>query len=394
MNSLNGRLSSMLAATQAAGRLRRRRAVESRLAGTARARIDGREVLVFCSNDYLGLAADKRVGEALAQAARSWGLGSGASHLVSGHSREHHALEEELADFLGRPRALLFSTGYMANLAVGSALLQPGDRVIEDRLNHASLLDAGRLSGTRFARYAHGDVQALERELSLPQEGAALVVTDGVFSMDGDLAPLPALAEACRRRDAWLFVDDAHGFGVLGTHGRGSVELDGLDEQDVPVLMCTLGKAVGASGAVVAGTHDLVEVLIQRARTYMFTTAMPPAVAAATRVALRLCREEGWRRERLRHLVARFRREAGTLGLRLLDSHTPIQPILIGEERAAVAASEALLDAGLWIAAIRPPAVPKGSSRLRITLSAVHRDADLDRLMEELSHLVRQGLLT
>ena len=393
MNSLSRRLSSMLSATQAAGRLRRRRVVESRLAGTARARIDGREVLVFCSNDYLGLAGDARIGAALVQAARTWGLGSGASHLVSGHSREHHALEEELAEFLGRPRALLFSTGYMANLAVGSALLQPGDRVIEDRLNHASLLDAGRLSGTRFARYAHGDVPALERELSAPHEGATLVASDGVFSMDGDLAPLSALAEACRRRDAWLFVDDAHGFGVLGAHGRGSVELEGLSAEDVPVLMCTLGKAVGASGAVVAGAPDLVEVLIQRARTYMFTTALPPAVAAATRVAVRLCREEGWRRERLRDLVARFRREAGTLGLRLLDSHTPIQPILIGEERAAVAASEALLDAGLWIAAIRPPAVPKGSSRLRITLSAAHCDADLDRLMEELSRLVRQGLL-
>jgi 8-amino-7-oxononanoate synthase len=393
MHSLNGRLSSMMAATHAAGRLRRRRVVESRLAGTARARIDGREVLVFCSNDYLGLAGDTRVGEALAQAARRWGLGSGASHLVSGHSREHHALEEELADFLGRPRALLFSTGYMANLAVGSALLQPGDRVIEDRLNHASLLDAGRLSGCHFARYPHGDVPALERELSVAHEGATLVVTDGVFSMDGDLAPLTALADTCRRRDAWLFVDDAHGFGVLGSHGRGSVELEGLDPQDVPVLMCTLGKAVGAFGAVVAGSEDLVEVLIQRARTYMFTTGLPPAVAAATRVALRLCRAESWRRERLGSLIERFRREAGTLGLRLLDSRTPIQPILIGEERAAVAASEALLDAGLWIAAIRPPAVPKGSSRLRITLSAVHTDADLDRLMEELSRLARRGLL-
>jgi len=393
MHSLNGRLSSMMAATHAAGRLRRRRVVESRLAGTARARIDGREVLVFCSNDYLGLAGDTRVGEALAQAARRWGLGSGASHLVSGHSREHHALEEELADFLGRPRALLFSTGYMANLAVGSALLQPGDRVIEDRLNHASLLDAGRLSGCRFARFPHGDVPALERELSVAHEGATLVVTDGVFSMDGDLAPLTALADTCRRRDAWLFVDDAHGFGVLGSHGRGSVELEGLDPQDVPVLMCTLGKAVGAFGAVVAGSEDLVEVLIQRARTYMFTTGLPPAVAAATRVALRLCRAESWRRERLGSLIERFRREAGTLGLRLLDSRTPIQPILIGEERAAVAASEALLDSGLWIAAIRPPAVPKGSSRLRITLSAVHTDADLDRLMEELSRLARRGLL-
>ena len=393
MNSLNGRLSSMLSATQAAGRLRRRRVVESRMAGTARARIDGREVVVFCSNDYLGLAGDTRVGEALAQAARTWGLGSGASHLVSGHSREHHALEEELAEFLGRPRALLFSTGYMANLAVGSALLQPGDRVIEDRLNHASLLDAGRLSGTRFARYAHGDVPALERELSAPHDGATLVASDGVFSMDGDLAPLPALAAACRDRDAWLFVDDAHGFGVLGAHGRGSLELEGLTREDVPVLMCTLGKAVGASGAVVAGAQDLVEVLVQRARTYMFTTALPPAVAAATRVALRLCREEDWRRERLVDLIARFRREAGTLGLRLLDSDTPIQPILIGEERAAVAASEALLDAGLWIAAIRPPAVPKGSSRLRITLSAAHSDADLDRLLEALSRLVRTGLL-
>ncbi len=349
-------------------RLRRRRVVESRTHGSPRMRVEGRELLAFCSNDYLGLADHPKVIEALVTAAREWGVGSGASHLVSGHCSEHHALEDEIAAFVGRPRALLFSTGYMANLAVVATLLERGDRVFEDRHNHASLLDAGLASGARFSRYPHGDVAVLRSRLARGAGSQAMVVTDGVFSMDGDVAPLRELASACRERDAWLFVDDAHGFGVLGPGGRGSVEAAGLGVQDVPVLMGTLGKACGTFGAFVAGSNDLVETLLQHARTYIYTTALPPAVAAAARASLRLLQEEPWRRSRVLDHVARFRREASRLGLPLMDSGTPIQPLLLGTEAAALAASDALLAAGIWVPAIRPPTVPAGTSRLRVML--------------------------
>jgi 8-amino-7-oxononanoate synthase len=374
-----------------AERLRRRRVVEARTRGSARVRVEGRDLLAFCSNDYLGLADHPDVIDALVAAAREWGVGSGASHLVSGHCSEHHALEEELAAFVGRPRALLFSTGYMANLAVVATLLERGDRVIEDRLNHASLLDAGLASGARFSRYPHADVAGLRARLARGEASHAMVVTDGVFSMDGDVAPLRELASACRAGGAWLFVDDAHGFGVLGPGGRGSVEAAGLDAQDVPILMGTLGKACGTFGAFVAGSGDLVETLLQRARTYIYTTALPPAVAAATRASLRLLQEEPWRRSRVLDHVARFRREALRLGLPLMDSSTPIQPLLLGTEAAALAASDTLLAAGIWVPAIRPPTVPAGTSRLRITFSAAHTDADVDRLLAALATLVPAG---
>lgn len=350
-------------------------------------RVDGAELLAFCSNDYLGLADHPRVVEALVAAAHEWGVGSGASHLVSGHCREHHALEEELAAFVRRPRALLFSTGYMANLAVVTALLGRGDRVFEDRLNHASLLDAGLASGARFSRYPHADVDALASRLGRSGTGRAMVVTDGVFSMDGDVAPLAHLAAACRTHGASLFVDDAHGLGVLGATGRGSLEAAGLDAADVPILMGTLGKAFGTFGAFVAGSHELIETLLQTARTYIYTTALPPAVAAATRASLRAMQDEPWRRERVLRHVARFRREAAAFGLRLLESGTPIQPVVLGSEAAAVAASDALRARGLWIPAIRPPTVPAGSSRLRITFSAAHETSDVDRLLEALEGL-------
>jgi 8-amino-7-oxononanoate synthase len=314
-------------------------------------------------------------------------VGSGASHLVSGHCEEHHALEEELAAFLGRPRALLFSTGYMANLAVAGALLTRGDRVFEDRLNHASLLDAGLASGADFARYPHGDAPELQRRLAVAHPGQTLVVTDGVFSMDGDVAPLGELSRLCAAHDAWLFVDDAHGFGVLGETGRGSVEAAGLGPQDVPVLMCTFGKAAGTFGACVAGSETLIESLIQHGRTYIYTTALPPAVAAATRAALRVMQTEPRRRERVLQHVQTFRAAAGDAGLRLMPSHTPIQPILFGSESAALEASRALLEAGLWVPAIRPPTVPTGSSRLRITFSAAHSDADVAQLIDALRRL-------
>ena len=387
MDALAGPLQAGLTELAAMDRLRTRRAVEARSAGGVRMRVEGAELLAFCSNDYLGLASHPRVVEAFIDAAREWGVGSGASHLVSGHCREHHALEEELAEFALRPRALLFSTGYMANLAVVTALLGQGDRVFEDRLNHASLLDAGLASGARFARYPHTDVDALGIRLERAGAGRTMVVTDGVFSMDGDIAPLRELAAACRKNGAWLFVDDAHGLGVLGDTGRGSVEAAGLGTDDVPILMGTLGKAFGTSGAFVAGSGELVETLLQQARTYIYTTALPPAMAAAARAALHVAQQEPWRRQQVLAHVAHFRREATGLGLQLLDSCTPIQPMVLGSEAAAVAASDALRAQGLWVPAIRPPTVPAGTSRLRITFSAAHETADVDRLLEALGRL-------
>jgi 8-amino-7-oxononanoate synthase len=296
--------------------------------------------------------------------------------------------------FVRRPRALLFSSGYLANLALTSVLVGRGDAVFEDRLNHASLLDAGLASGARFSRFAHADVAALRTRLARCRvSGARLVLTDGVFSMDGDVAPLRELATVCRATGADLVVDDAHGFGVLGATGAGSVEEADLAVDDVPVLMCTLGKAMGTFGAFVAGADTLIESLLQRARTYIYTTAVPPAVAAATRASLRVVASEPWRRARVLEHAQRFRAEASALGLALLPSRTPIQPLVLGDEGAALRASEALLQAGFWVPAIRPPTVPAGSSRLRFTFSAAHEPADVGRLLEALATLRRQGLL-
>ena len=351
--------------------------------------IDGREVLGFCSNDYLGLAAHPQVVEAFTRAASHYGVGSGAAHLVNGHSAEHHALEEELAAFTGRPRALLFSTGYMANLGVASALLGRGDAVFEDRLNHASLLDAGLLSGARFQRFRHADASDLAVRLQGSTANRRLVLSDGVFSMDGDIAPLPALADAAAANDAWLVVDDAHGLGVLGDGGRGSLAHYGLGSEAVPVLVGTLGKAFGTFGAFVAGDDDLIETLIQQARTYIYTTAPPPAVAAATRVSLRLLRDGDAARQQLQALVGQFRQGAADLGLTLADSSTPIQPILVGDSKQALRLSEALWARGILVTAIRPPTVPDGTARLRVTFSAAHQAAHVDRLLEALADILR-----
>lgn len=345
---------------------------------------DGRRLLNFSSNDYLGLAAHPALAAAAKRALDEYGLGSGAAHLVTGHTRAHHALEEELAAFCGRPRALLFSSGYMANLGVAGGLMGRGDRVLEDRLNHASLLDAGLLSGAKFARYAHADVSALKREFG-EVSGKTWVLTDGVFSMDGDVAPLPGLARAAEEVGAFLMVDDAHGFGVLGKTGRGSLEHHGLGPAQVPIYMATLGKACGAFGAFVAGSEALVESLIQGARTYIYTTAAPAALAEAARVALKLVQTEGWRREQLSALISRFRSGAEQLGLKLKDSMTPIQPLLVGESADALALSQKLKDLGLLVAAIRPPTVPAGGARLRITLTAAHTEKQVDLLLEALA---------
>ena len=346
--------------------------------------VDGRPLLAFCSNDYLGLANHPEVIAALREGAERWGVGGGASHLVIGHSAPHHRLEEALAEFTGRPRALLFSTGYMANLAAVTALVGRGDTVLQDRLNHASLLDAGLLSGARFSRYLHSDAASLASRLA-KAEGNTLVVSDGVFSMDGDLAPLPALAAAAKNTGAWLLVDDAHGFGPLGATGGGIVEHFGLGMDEVPVLVGTLGKAFGTAGAFVAGSEELIETLIQFARPYIYTTSQPPAVACATLQSLRLLREEGWRREHLQRLIARFRQGAAEIGLTLVDSPTPIQPILIGDSERAVRLSARLKELGVLVGAIRPPTVPAGTARLRVTLSAAHSEAHLERLLDALA---------
>jgi 8-amino-7-oxononanoate synthase len=349
-------------------------------------RVDGETLLSFCSNDYLGLANDARVIAALRSGAERYGAGSGASHLVTGHSLAHHALEEELAAFVGAERALLFSTGYMANLGVVSALLDRHGTVFEDKLNHASLIDAARLSGAQVQRYAHADLARLETLLAVG-EGEKLVLSDGVFSMDGDVAQVARLATLVQQHGAWLLVDDAHGVGVLGAHGRGTLEHFGLRPQAPLILLGTLGKAFGSFGAFIAGDEDLVEYLIQRARPYIYTTALPPAVAEATRASLRIVQEEGWRREVLNARIAQFRAGAAQLGLKLLDSPTPIQALILGEAQAAMAASDALRTRGILVAAIRPPTVPAGSARLRITFSAQHSAQQVERLLEALATL-------
>jgi 8-amino-7-oxononanoate synthase len=353
-------------------------------------RVDGGEYLNFCSNDYLGLASHPRVIERLRAAAVEYGVGSGASHLVCGHSRPHRALEEALADFTGRERALLYSSGYSANTGVLTTLLRRGDHVFEDRLNHASLLDGGLFSGARFARFPHNDIAALEAKLAAV-EGPSMVVVDGVFSMDGDSAPLPSLARACAAHQAWLMVDDAHGFGVLGQRGAGSLEAAGVGAAEAPVLMATLGKALGTAGAFVAGSELLVEALVQDSRNYIYTTALPPAVAAATLESLALLDEESWRRTHLAALVARFRRGADQLSLPLMDSASAIQPLVVGEAGRALALSAALRERGLLIGAIRPPTVPRGTSRLRITLTAAHSEAQVDRLLQQLADCWQAG---
>jgi 8-amino-7-oxononanoate synthase len=353
--------------------------------------VDGRPRLAFCSNDYLGLAADPRITEALRQGAAEYGVGSGAAHLVSGHMAPHHALEQELAAFVGRPRALLFSTGYMANLGVMTALLGRGDTLWEDQLNHASLIDGGLLSRARFHRYPHADTVTLARQLKRSIAGRQLIATDGVFSMDGDLAPLPELSQVAASVGAWLMVDDAHGLGILGADGRGTIEHFGLSAEQVPILMGTLGKALGTFGAFVAGSEALIETLIQRARSYIYTTALPPALAVATRESLRILQAEPWRRTQLAERVEQFRRGAAALNLPLAASFTPIQPLLAGSAARALAWSRHLADQGIWVTAIRPPTVAEGSARLRITLSALHSPAQVEQLLAALATLPYEG---
>ncbi|MDH5276860.1 MAG: 8-amino-7-oxononanoate synthase [Gammaproteobacteria bacterium] len=378
-------LKTTLGALQKRQLYRRRRVVES--PPGREINVNGQTLLNFSSNDYLGLAADPRVSVAFRAGIDRWGAGSGASHLVTGHTAAHHELEEALADFTRRPRALLFGSGYAANVGTVNALVGPGDFVFEDRLNHASLLDGGWLSRATFSWFNHGDTADLETRLAASADSPRrkLIVSDGTFSMDGDLCPLPDLAAVAGRHGAWLMIDDAHGFGVHGRDGCGVVDPAAHGTSDVPVLVGTLGKAFGTAGAFVAGDEVLIETLIQRARNYIYTTALPPAVAVATLESLRIARAEAWRRERLQELITRFRAGARELGLHLQPSATPIQPVLVGESAAALALSATLESRGILVAAIRPPTVPAGTARLRVTFSALHEPADVDRLLAALA---------
>ena len=346
--------------------------------------VDGKELLAFCSNDYLGLSDHPDVCDAFVNSVKEYGVGTGSAHLVLGHTKAHHMLEERLADFCGTERALLFSTGYMANMGVIAALTDKNDLIVEDKLNHASLIDGAQLSNAKLVRYNHLDMQHLQARVANTDAENILIATDGVFSMDGDVAPIQPLIDIAKSVDALTMVDDAHGFGVIGKKGRGVIEEQGVNPKDIDLLIGTLGKGFGTAGAFVAGSEDMIEYLIQRARTYIYTTAMPAAVAMATLKSIDIIESEPWRREHLQKLISIFRTGAEQLGLNLVDSHTPIQPIIVGAAGAAIELSNQLKQQGIIVTAIRPPTVPKGTARLRVTLSAAHSEADIERLLSAL----------
>ena len=348
--------------------------------------IAGCEYLSFCSNDYLGLANHPQLIAAVCEGARQYGVGAGASHLISGHSSAHHALEEALARFTGFPQALLFSTGYMANAGMVTALAGRGDAIFADKLNHASLNDAAVVSRAKFIRYPHLDLAALERQLAVSQAKRKLLITDAVFSMDGDVAPIAALLALCEKYDAWLMLDDAHGFGVLGSRGRGAGSQFAVDSQRI-IYMATLGKAAGVFGAFVAAEHEIIETLIQHARSYIYTTATPPMLSHVLLKSLEMIEGDEWRREKLTQLIVQLKKEVGSLRWQLLPSATPIQALIIGENDKALEISVTLREKGILVPAIRPPTVAQGTSRLRISLSASHDMEDIARLGAVLRNL-------
>lgn len=370
----------------ALGLLRQRRMLQS--PQSPHIVVDGKSYLSFCSNDYLGLANHPQLIAALQQGAQQHGVGAGAAHLVSGHGATHHQLENELAAFVGKPAALLFSTGYMANLGVVQALVGKRDTVFADKFNHASLNDAMLLSRAKVKRYRHNDIAQLAQFMEQAGNGRKLVITDAVFSMDGDLAPLPELLALCERREAWLLIDDAHGFGVLGPQGRGSLAHFGIASQRA-ICMATLGKAAGVFGAFVAAEQTVIDTLVNHARSYVYTTAAPPALASALLESLQQIANGDELRGHLQRLVAQLRSGLRGLPWHLMPSATAIQPLLIGDNLAAVRLSERLRERGIWVAAIRPPTVPQGTARLRITLSAAHGATDVTRLIETVHELAR-----
>lgn len=386
--SIEDKLKSELAAIAGAGLTRRRRVLESPCGRLAT--VDGREMINFASNDYLGLAGNHEIARAMAEGAMQWGAGSGASHLVSGHLGPHETLEKEIAAFTGFPRALTFSTGYLANMAVTPTLAGRSDAVFADKLNHASLIDAMQLAkanGTDTQRYPHNDMTALERMLAASTATNKIIVSDAVFSMDGDLAPLPALFALAERFDAWLVIDDAHGFGVLGPHGEGSLALFNLPPHPRILLMGTLGKAAGVGGAFVAGSETAIEYLLQKGRSYIFTTAAPPAIACALSKSLAIIRQGDTLRASLMARIDQLRDGLAGLPWRLLPSATAIQPLIVGDNEAAVKLANALWERGLWVPAIRPPTVPQGTARLRISVSTAHTKADIAHLVGTLKEL-------
>lgn len=382
-------LSAKLRERENAGLSRRRLMLEG--PQTIHATIEGKQYLAFCSNDYLGLANHPALIEAACAGAQRYGVGSGASHLISGHSTAHHTLEEALAHFVGLPQALLFSTGYMANMAVITSLVGRGDTIFADKLNHASLNDAALLSKATFTRYPHLDLAKLERYLAESEARCKLVVTDAVFSMDGDIAPVVELLALCEQYDAWLLLDDAHGFGVLGKNGQGTLHTFDKFNLRLPhlVYMATLGKAAGVSGAFVAAQPEIIETLIQFARTYGYTTATPALLAHTLMTSLSLIEQEEWRREKLIELIMQLKTGLQSLRWPLMSSMTPIQPLVVGRNSEAMHLSEALRDRGILVPAIRPPTVPEGKARLRISLSAAHCEEDVERLIEVLHDLAK-----
>jgi 8-amino-7-oxononanoate synthase len=351
----------------------------------ARMLIDGKSVLNFSSNDYLGLANHPDVVRSFKNATNQYGVGTGSAHLISGHTKAHQQLEEALAEFTGRTRALLFSTGYMANVGVLNSLAERGDIIYADRLNHASLLDGALLSSAKNKRYQHNNIASLERQISSQPKGKGIIVSDGVFSMDGDVAEVKRLAKVAKKNYLWLMIDDAHGFGTLGATGAGLLQQKQLGQEDVPILMATLGKAVGTAGAFIAGSEELIEYLIQTARSHIFTTAMPAAIAAATLTSLDIIQKEQWRREKLQQLIRYFKQGAIQREITLMPSDTAIQPIMVGSSEKAVTVSQKLLEQGLLVSAIRPPTVAINSARLRVTLSVLHSEAMIDELLAGLS---------
>ena len=343
--------------------------------------------LNFCSNDYLGLANHPRLKEAAVTASKTWGAGSGASHLVCGHQASHHRLEEELADFVGAQSALLFSTGYMANLAIPQSFLSRNDLLVQDKLNHASLIDSASLCRATFKRYRHNDINHLQKTLNTEKYRRTLISVDAVFSMDGDQAPITQLSDIAEENQAVLLIDDAHGFGVLGEQGRGSYSANRLIPNGPRLMLGTLGKALGSFGAFVAGNRVYIDHLKQFARTYTYTTALPPAVAEASRTALSILQDEPWRQEQLHQNIEYFRKCVAGIGLELMSSQTPIQPLVLGDEKNALAASQILENMGIWVSAIRPPTVPADTARLRITLTAEHKREHIDQLLEGLQQI-------
>ncbi len=366
--------------------------------------IDDKNVISFCSNDYLGLANHPQIKQAAIDGIKKYGVGSGSAHLVNGHTEAHHQLEHELAAFTGYPRAILFSTGYMANLGLCQALLDKNDFVFEDRLNHASLIDGGLISGARLQRYLHNDVTSLKQKLentcnnlkntntkfktAKNKNAEKLVLTDGVFSMDGDIANLPALSTLCKENKSWLMVDDAHGFGTLGKTGKGSLQHFSLGADDIPIYMATLGKAIGTAGAFIAGSEALIETIIQQSRTYIYTTAMPAAIAEATRCSLQIIQNEPQHLSDLNNNIAYFKNCCAQSALPIEESFTAIQPMIIGDDQQTLQISQQLFESGFLVTAIRPPTVPEGTSRLRITLSAKHSHDHINRLIDAIKSLL------